>query len=235
MAGLLRAFQRAGGVAAALRTARSAAPLAPARHYAVDNAVDPGRSHGGLADEDRIFTNLYGKHDPFLKGAMKRGDWYNTKELMLMGPDWIVNEIKASGLRGRGGAGFPSGLKWSFMPKVRVRTGAPTKNPPRALGPRRHALHPVAGCFLARGGAREPRRADANPSRASPPRVRRARDPSSRVIVPTPRAIPPERAPRAPPRARETREKQTLSRPSVGPSVPPTRTRAWRARVEIER
>ena len=51
-----------------------------------------------LQDQDRIFTNLYGKHDPFLKGAMKRGDWYNTKELMLMGPDWIVNEIKASGL-----------------------------------------------------------------------------------------------------------------------------------------
>ena len=118
MAGLLRAFERAGGVAAALRTVRSAAPVAAARHYAVDNAAD--RAHGGLKDEDRIFTNLYGKHDPFLKGAMKRGDWYNTKELMLMGPDWIVNEIKASGLRGRGGAGFPSGLKWSFMPKVRL-------------------------------------------------------------------------------------------------------------------
>tara|TARA_B110000459_G_C16531334_1_gene457340 strand:+ start:819 stop:1058 length:240 start_codon:yes stop_codon:yes gene_type:complete len=56
---------------------------------------------------------------------MKRGDWYNTKELMLMGPDWIVNEIKASGLRGRGGAGFPSGLKWSFMPKVRRWMGNP--------------------------------------------------------------------------------------------------------------
>jgi hypothetical protein len=35
-----------------------------------------------------------------------------------MGRDWIINEVKASGLRGRGGAGFPSGLKWSFMPKV---------------------------------------------------------------------------------------------------------------------
>ena len=56
---------------------------------------------------------------------MKRGDWYNTKELMLMGPDWIVNEIKASGLRGRGGAGFPSGLKWSFMPKLRRWMGNP--------------------------------------------------------------------------------------------------------------
>ena len=224
MAGLLRAFQRAGGVAAALRTARSAAPLAPARHYAVDNAVDPGRSHGGLADEDRIFTNLYGKHDPFLKGAMKRGDWYNTKELMLMGPDWIVNEIKASGLRGRGGAGFPSGLKWSFMPKVRVRTGAPTKNPPRALGPRRHAgLHPVAGCFLARGGAREPRRADANPSRASPP----ARPPRERPILarhrPDPARDPTRaRAPRPSPRARNAREtnpKSPLGR-SVGSPDP---------------
>ena len=121
MAGLLRAFERVGGVSAALRTVRSAAPAATARHYAVDNATD-GRTHGGLSDEDRIFTNLYGKHDPFLKGAMKRGDWYNTKELMLMGPDWIISEMKASGLRGRGGAGFPSGLKWSFMPKVRDAT-----------------------------------------------------------------------------------------------------------------
>ena len=50
---------------------------------------------------------------------MKRGDWYRTKDIMLMGPDWIINEMKASGLRGRGGAGFPSGLKWSFMPKAR--------------------------------------------------------------------------------------------------------------------
>jgi NADH:ubiquinone oxidoreductase subunit F (NADH-binding) len=73
---------------------------------------------GGLKDEDRIFTNLYGVHDPFLKGAVKRGDWYRTKDLVLKGTDWIVNEMKKSGLRGRGGAGFPSGLKWSFMPKV---------------------------------------------------------------------------------------------------------------------
>lgn len=73
---------------------------------------------GGLKDEDRIFTNLYGVHDPFLKGAMKRGDWHRTKDLVQKGTDWIVNEIKKSGLRGRGGAGFPSGLKWSFMPKV---------------------------------------------------------------------------------------------------------------------
>ncbi|XP_031124905.1 NADH dehydrogenase [ubiquinone] flavoprotein 1, mitochondrial [Ipomoea triloba] len=79
----------------------------------------PEKTHfGGLKDEDRIFTNVYGLHDPFLKGAMKRGDWYRTKDLVLKGTDWIVNEVKKSGLRGRGGAGFPSGLKWSFMPKT---------------------------------------------------------------------------------------------------------------------
>ncbi|MCO5564245.1 hypothetical protein L7F22_017903 [Adiantum nelumboides] len=73
---------------------------------------------GNLKDEDRIFTNVYGKYDPFLKGALARGDWYRTKDLVLKGADWIINEMKKSGLRGRGGAGFPSGLKWSFMPKV---------------------------------------------------------------------------------------------------------------------
>ena len=71
-----------------------------------------------LADKDRIFTNLYGQFDWRLDGARKRGDWDGTKELILKGRDWIVNEVKASGLRGRGGAGFPTGLKWSFMPKT---------------------------------------------------------------------------------------------------------------------
>jgi NADH-quinone oxidoreductase subunit F len=37
---------------------------------------------------------------------------------MQFGPEWICDQIKASGLRGRGGAGFPTGLKWTFMPKV---------------------------------------------------------------------------------------------------------------------
>jgi NADH-quinone oxidoreductase subunit F len=74
-----------------------------------------------LADKDRIFTNLYGLHDPGLAGARARGDWDGTKDLILKGRDWIVNEVKASGLRGRGGAGFPTGLKWSFMPKTSDR------------------------------------------------------------------------------------------------------------------
>jgi len=74
--------------------------------------------YGGLKDQDRIFTNLYGEQTWRIDGAMKRGDWHGTKELLWQGPDWIVQEMKDSGLRGRGGAGFPSGLKWSFMPKA---------------------------------------------------------------------------------------------------------------------
>ena len=71
-----------------------------------------------LKDEDRIFTNLYGHHDWTLKGAQSRGDWSNTKEILSWGRDKIIEEVKASGLRGRGGAGFSTGMKWSFMPKV---------------------------------------------------------------------------------------------------------------------
>ena len=70
-----------------------------------------------LRDEDRIFTNLYGFQDWGLAAAQKRGDWDGTKAILEKGVDGIVDEIKASGLRGRGGAGFPTGLKWSFMPK----------------------------------------------------------------------------------------------------------------------
>ena len=70
-----------------------------------------------LKDQDRIFTNIYGMHDRSLKGAMARGHWDGTAGLIQKGRDWIIEEMKASGLRGRGGAGFPTGLKWSFMPK----------------------------------------------------------------------------------------------------------------------
>jgi len=70
-----------------------------------------------LADQDRIFKNLYGFEDWGLEGARARGAWDGTKAILEKGRDWIINEVKTSGLRGRGGAGFPTGLKWSFMPK----------------------------------------------------------------------------------------------------------------------
>ena len=70
-----------------------------------------------LSDKDRIFTNVYGFQDWGIDAAMKRGDWDNTKALLEIGQDEIIERIKASGLRGRGGAGFPTGMKWSFMPK----------------------------------------------------------------------------------------------------------------------
>ena len=73
------------------------------------------RTFSYLQDSDRIFTNLYGRFDWHLAAAKRRGDWYKTKEILNKGPDWIITMIKESGLRGRGGAGFPTGLKWSFM------------------------------------------------------------------------------------------------------------------------
>ena len=70
-----------------------------------------------LKDQDRVFTNLYGQDDWRLAGALRRGVWDNTKDLIALGRDAIIDMVKESELRGRGGAGFPAGIKWSFMPK----------------------------------------------------------------------------------------------------------------------
>merc|ERR1711962_914358 len=94
-------------------SAGACSQLVPSRGQATQTKT----KFGPMADADRIFTNIYGRHDWRLKGAMQRGQWYKTKEIVQKGSAWIINEVKASGLRGRGGAGFPSGLKWSFMNK----------------------------------------------------------------------------------------------------------------------
>jgi NADH-quinone oxidoreductase subunit F len=70
-----------------------------------------------LSDQDRIFKNLYGTQPWSLSAARMRGSWDGTAGILARGRDAIIEEVKASGLRGRGGAGFPTGMKWSFMPK----------------------------------------------------------------------------------------------------------------------
>ena len=110
-----------------------------------------------LQDQDRIFTNLYGYEDWSLKAARARGDWDGTKELLAKGREAIIEEVKASGLRGRGGAGFPTGLKWSFMPKeaelpsylvINADEGEPGTCKDRDM--MRHDPHKlVEGCLIA--------------------------------------------------------------------------------------
>ena len=70
-----------------------------------------------LKAKDKIFTNLFGDQSYSLREAQSRGDWDQTSNFIKKGSDWIIDEVKKSELRGRGGAGFPTGLKWSFMPK----------------------------------------------------------------------------------------------------------------------
>ncbi|KAK9466928.1 hypothetical protein V1512DRAFT_238513 [Lipomyces arxii] len=107
---MLNITRSAARRASRARSARVSCSSKLSRFYS-----DKPRVYGGLKDQDRIFQNLYDTYGKDLKSAMKMGDWYKTKEILLKGDTWIINEIKASGLRGRGGAGFPSGLKWSFM------------------------------------------------------------------------------------------------------------------------
>lgn len=110
-----------------------------------------------LRDEDRIFTNLYGFESPFLDGAKARGDWSGTKEILDLGRDKIIDLVKESGLRGRGGAGFSTGMKWSFMPKtsngpvylvVNADEGEPGTCKDREI--MRHDPHKlIEGCLIA--------------------------------------------------------------------------------------
>lgn len=111
-----------------------------------------------LKQEDRIFSNLYGFEDWTLKGARARGDWHDTKAILSMGPEKIIEEVKASGLRGRGGAGFSTGMKWSFMPKqsdgrpsylvINADEGEPGTCKDRDM--MRHEPHKlVEGCLIA--------------------------------------------------------------------------------------
>eukprot|EP00051_Salpingoeca_urceolata_P026811 m.478800 g.478800 ORF g.478800 m.478800 type:complete len:475 (-) comp21235_c0_seq1:655-2079(-) len=154
MASLVQRVVRHAVPAAAL--VRPAVAATASRTFSTSRPAD--KSYGGLADQDRIFQNLYGLHDWGLKGALKRGSWYKTKEIVLKGHEWILKEVKESGLRGRGGAGFPSGLKWSFMNKpddgrpkylvVNADEGEPGTCKDREI--MRHDPHTlIEGCLIA--------------------------------------------------------------------------------------
>lgn len=75
-----------------------------------------------ISKNNIIFNDIYGFKGNSIHKSIERGDWDNTKALLDKGPEWIINEVKSSELRGRGGAGFPTGLKWSFMPKEKNKT-----------------------------------------------------------------------------------------------------------------
>jgi len=150
-------------VSPALRVTNIVNNFSPASLISVRNQTTEAKKpektkFGPLSDDDRIFQNIYGRHDFRLKGAMQRGDWYKTKEIVNKGHDWILKEIVASGLRGRGGAGFPSGMKWGFMNKpsdgrpkylvVNADEGEPGTCKDREI--MRHDPHTlVEGCLIA--------------------------------------------------------------------------------------
>ena len=111
-----------------------------------------------LKDQDRIFNNIYGYFGSSLTDSRSRGDWDGTKNILANGRDWIIENIKESGLRGRGGAGFSTGLKWSFMPKesdgrphylvVNADEGEPGTCKDREI--LRHEPHKlIEGCLIA--------------------------------------------------------------------------------------
>ncbi len=70
-----------------------------------------------IKESDKIFSNLSGVNSSDLESAKNRGDWCGTKNFLDLGCEEIIKQVKESGLRGRGGAGFPTGMKWSFIPK----------------------------------------------------------------------------------------------------------------------
>jgi NADH-quinone oxidoreductase subunit F len=68
-------------------------------------------------DEVKIVSRRFGKGAARIDRYLELGGYESAKLCLAQGPDWIINEMKASGLRGRGGAGFPTGMKWSFVPR----------------------------------------------------------------------------------------------------------------------
>src|SRR6202451_863863 len=68
-------------------------------------------------DEVKIVTRRFGMGAEKIDRYLELGGYQSVRKCLAQGSEWIINEMKASGLRGRGGAGFSTGMKWSFVPK----------------------------------------------------------------------------------------------------------------------
>jgi NADH-quinone oxidoreductase subunit F len=81
-----------------------------------------GYPHPSHPKETVLLSQYFGDADARrYDGWVQRGGYEALRKALAMTREAIVEEVKASGLRGRGGAGFPTGLKWSFMPKEAVK------------------------------------------------------------------------------------------------------------------
>src|SRR5713226_7017301 len=68
-------------------------------------------------DEIKVVSKRFGKGAADIEQYLKLDGYKAVQKALTMSSDEIINEVKASSLRGRGGAGFPTGMKWSFVPK----------------------------------------------------------------------------------------------------------------------
>ena len=81
-----------------------------------------GFPHKPHPRETLVLSRYFGEPEArTYKGWVKRGGYAALRQVLAMEPAAVIEEVKASGLRGRGGAGFPTGLKWSFMPKEKKK------------------------------------------------------------------------------------------------------------------
>ena len=69
------------------------------------------------SEEVKIVTSRFGLGAAEIDRYIELGGYQSARQAIEKGPEWIIAEMKASNLRGRGGAGFPTGMKWSFVPK----------------------------------------------------------------------------------------------------------------------